>query len=173
MRHRDFGQPTGVLLSSGDVSVSTTFTEESRATQKLQIENKEHLDPWRTPMDTDSSETKIFSIKYKDKVVGQIILWDFQNKNVRSCSISYWIAKEFINKGIGTRAVELTCDYAFNELDVDEIDATVQPENIASIKLLEKLKFPHRKMIGDRKFFRGSWKEYLIYTMTKEPNAYL
>jgi ribosomal-protein-alanine N-acetyltransferase len=168
MRHRDFGQPTGVKLVVEDVCVSTTFPEDSKVVQKIQKENKSFLDPWRIPMNTDSSETKILSIRYKDQIVGQIILWNFQEKYVKSCSISYWVIKEFTNMGVGTSAVNLVCEYAFNELGVDEIDATIQPENTPSIKLIEKLKFPHRKTIGEYEVFQGRWQGYTVYTIMKE-----
>lgn len=171
MRHRDFGQPTGVCSTSGEVSISTTLPEESVVIQKLQKDNKTFLDPWKTPMDSESSETKIFSIKYKNKIVGQIILWDFQQKQVKSCSISYWVIQDFCNRGIGSTAIELACQYAFDELGVDEVDATIQPENTASILAIRKLKFPYREMVGEQKFFRGRWQGYVVYTVLKESSA--
>lgn len=171
MRHKDFGQPTGVLLTSTEVTISTTFPEDSPVIERLRRDNKTFLDPWKTPMDSDSSEAKIFSIKFKNKIVGQIILWDFQEKQIKSCSISYWVVQEFCGRGIGTTAVELACQYAFDELGVDEVDATIQPENTASILVIEKLKFPHRKMVGEQKFFRGRWQGYVVYTVLKESDA--
>lgn len=124
-------------------------------------------------MNTDSSETKILSIKYKEEIVGQIILWNFQEDEIKSCSISYWVSQDFNKKGIGTDAVNLVCEYAFNELGVDEIDAVIQPENAASIRLVEKLKFAHRKTVGDYQVFQGRWQGYTVYTIVKEPNGNL
>lgn len=173
MRHRDFGQPVGINLSHGLVRVSTTFPEDSKVIQKIQEENKRFLDPWKTPMNTDSSETKILSIRYKEEIVGQIILWNFQYNELKSCSVSYWLAEKHTNQGIGTSAVNLVCEYAFNELEVDEIDAVIQPENAASIRLVEKLNFSHRKTIGDYQVFQGRWQGYTVYTITKEPNGNL
>lgn len=173
MRHKDFGQPVGVDVSDGLVRISTTFPEDSKVIQKINEENKDFLDPWRTPMNTDSSETKILSIRYKEEIVGQVILWNFQKEELKSCSISYWVAENFNKKGIGTAAVNLTCQYAFEELQVEEIDAVVQPENSASIRLIEKLKFSHRKTIGDYKVFQGRWQGYTVYTITREPNGNL
>ena len=167
MRHRDFGQPVGISYSSGDVTISTTFPEESRSLRQLQEENKKFLDPWRTSYKTDSPEAKILTIRYKQNIVGQIILWNFKQESVKSCSISYWVVENFTNKGVATSAVELACGYAFNELGVDEIDATIQPENSASIRVIEKLKFPHRKMIGEQKFIEGRWQGFVVYTVTR------
>jgi ribosomal-protein-alanine N-acetyltransferase len=170
MRHKDFGQPVGISISDGPVRISTTFPEESKVIHQISQKNKNFLDPWRTPMNTDSPETKILSIRYKEEIVGQIIIWNFQEKQVKSCSISYWIAEEFTQLGIGTSAVNLACEYVFNELGVEEIDAAIQKENLASIRLIEKLKFNHRKTIGDYQFFYGKWQGYTVYTITNEFN---
>jgi RimJ/RimL family protein N-acetyltransferase len=175
MRFKDFGTPPIVELSNGSVLISTTTSEESKAIQILSQENKKFLDPWKTPMNTDSSETKIFTIKYEKEIVGQVILWNFQKNmfddfSVKSCSVSYWLIQKYTNKGIATVAVEMICEYAFNNFDVDEIDATIQPENKPSIRVIEKLKFPHRKTVGDYKIFQGRWQGYVVYTIMKEPH---
>jgi RimJ/RimL family protein N-acetyltransferase len=176
MRFKDFGTPPIVELSNGPVLISTTTSEESKAIQILSQENKKFLDPWKTPMNTDSSETKIFTIRYEKEIVGQVILWNFQTNtyddlSVKSCSISYWLIQKYTNKGIGTAAVEIVCEHAFNELNVDEIDATVQPENEPSIRVIEKLKFSHRKTVGDYKVFQGRWQGYVVYTITKDSHG--
>lgn len=171
MRHRDFGQPVGVSYASNDVTISTTFPEESKVLRQLQEDNKKFLDPWRTVYKTESPEAKILTIKYKENIVGQIILWDFKQESVKSCSISYWVVENFTNKGVTTSAVELACEYAFDELGVDEIDATIQPENSASIRLIEKLKFPHRKMVGEQKFIEGKWQGFVVYTVTRNSDG--
>lgn len=173
MKFKDFGLPTIVELSKDFVSVSTTTPEDSKQIQDIQHKNKKFIDPSKTSMNTSSTETKIFSVKYKSNIVGQIILWDFQknNNNISSCSISYWISQDVNNRGIGTLAVELICSYAFEDLKVNEIDATIQEENKSSIRLIEKLKYTHRKTIGDPKVLKGQWQNFIVYTIENKYNA--
>ena len=48
---------------------------------------------------------------------------------------------EYHGKGYGFEAGKVVLDYGMNELNLSKVDAITVPENIASIKLLEKLGF--------------------------------
>jgi len=69
MRFKDFGEPEIVKLLSKDVLVSTTTPKDSLEIKILDRDNKDFLEPWRVPINTDSSETKIFTIKHKNVTV--------------------------------------------------------------------------------------------------------
>jgi RimJ/RimL family protein N-acetyltransferase len=168
MRFKDFGEPEIVKLLSKDVLVSTTTPKDSLEIKILDRDNKDFLEPWRVPVNTDSSETKIFTIKHKNVTVGQSIVWNFQTykNSLKSCSISYWLAEDSTGKGIGPEAISLICRYLFSELGVQEIDATIQPENGPSIKLIEKLGYEYKKTVGEHQVFQGRWQGYVVYTIT-------
>jgi len=54
----------------------------------------------------------------------------------------------------------LVLDYAFGELDLHRVEANVQPENHASIRLLKRLRF--RKEGLTRKYLKidGHWRDH-------------
>lgn len=169
MRFKDFGETKISRYSKDLVSVSSTIPSESETIKRLELKNKSYLDPWRITTNMDSSSAKIFTVKFEDRIVGQVILFNFQtNDGLRSCSISYWIDEDFSGKGIATQAVQLTVDHAFNELGVHEVDATIQPENAPSIRVIEKLSYVHRDMLGEGKVVNGKWQNFTLYTVTQE-----
>lgn len=169
MRFKDFGSASHITLCSDSVSVSSTVPSESQKLKSIELRNKELLDPWRVPtLSGSSSSSKIFTVRNDEQIVGQVILFNFQlHRGLKSCSISYWIDKNFFNQGIATKAVELVIEFAFSNLDVDEVDAVIQPENKASIRVIEKIKYDYRDMIGEGKIVNGRWQNYTLYTVTR------
>lgn len=170
MRFKDFGETEQLVsLSSGPVSVSTTLPSESEAIKKLERSNADYLFPWRLPNGFESSSSKTFTIRYNSEIAGQIILFNFQlHDGLRSCSISYWVSEHLANRHIATTSVELVVTYAFSSCSVDEVDATIQPENTPSIKVIENLKYHHRSIHGEGMKIGNRWQNFTVYTVTKD-----
>jgi ribosomal-protein-alanine N-acetyltransferase len=63
---------------------------------------------------------------------------DFENSKTE---IGYEIDKNYWGNGYAPEAITGLIDYAFSDLKLNRIEAKVEPENINSIKTLERLKF--------------------------------
>lgn len=79
-----------------------------------------------------------FGIWDSDVMVGSINL---TNKRPRVAEIGYWIGAEYAGRGFARRATELIIPYAFGSLEVDILQAWVNPKNVASRKTLERAGF--------------------------------
>jgi RimJ/RimL family protein N-acetyltransferase len=55
--------------------------------------------------------------------------------------IGYRLDRAFWGKGLATEAAAATLAYAFETLGIDSVIAIVEPENIASVNVIEKLGF--------------------------------
>jgi [ribosomal protein S5]-alanine N-acetyltransferase len=64
-----------------------------------------------------------------------------ESKNEAKAEIGFDLAKAFWGKGYMTEAVKAMIHFGFNEMKLDYIEATVEPGNIKSIQLMEKLGF--------------------------------
>ena len=69
--------------------------------------------------------------------VGNVLLSDIDEDN-KHCDIGIFVGKDFWGEGIGTSAVALMTDYAFNVLKMHKVIAGAVKENIGSSKLFEK-----------------------------------
>ena len=63
---------------------------------------------------------------------------DFENEKAE---IGYDIAKAFWGRGYASEAMSGLLDYAFSTLKLNRIEAKVEPENVNSVKVLQKLNF--------------------------------
>jgi ribosomal-protein-alanine N-acetyltransferase len=74
--------------------------------------------------------------------------------------IGYGLAKEYWGIGLASEAATAVMNYGFEQLRLDRIVAVVWPENIASIRVLEKL-----GMRKEAKLYNGV---VLYYTLSRE-----
>lgn len=78
--------------------------------------------------------------KYTDEFIGTIAFHHFElDKN--KVQIGYNLKKSYWRKGIMSDVLKLTIDYLQSNSLLEIIEASIDTENIASVKLVEKLGF--------------------------------
>ena len=75
-----------------------------------------------------------------DKVLGLINLHDFDNWNSK-VEIGCMLNKKYWEQGIMSETAQKVINYAFEVIELNRIEALIDPKNIASIKLIAKLGF--------------------------------
>ena len=82
--------------------------------------------------------------------------------------IGYTLSPEHHGRGYASEAVNAIIDYAFNELKKHRVIASVDPDNVSSVKLLERTGF--RKEAHFIKSYRmnDAWYDDCIYAILKD-----
>jgi [ribosomal protein S5]-alanine N-acetyltransferase len=75
-----------------------------------------------------------------DRAVGAVWLWNVSTADRRG-EIGYWLLRPARGRGYATRAVELLCRYAFEQLGLARLELFTMPENLASIRLAQRTGF--------------------------------
>lgn len=57
--------------------------------------------------------------------------------------------------------------FAFTAMEINKIEAKIEPENIASIKLLEKLRFAKEGVLRQHEFEKGKYVDLAIFSILK------
>lgn len=83
-----------------------------------------------------------------NELVGACGLNDWSPSH-RRIDLGYWLLPAYWGQGIMQKAVPHVLRYAFKEMNVHRIHADVEPENLASAKLLRKLGFVHEGTLRD------------------------
>ncbi|BBH18820.1 N-acetyltransferase [Paenibacillus baekrokdamisoli] len=86
---------------------------------------------------------------------------DFENAKAE---IGYDIAKSFWGRGYASEAIYSLLDYAFSSLKMNRIEAKVEPENVNSIKLLQKLNFTFEGTLRQYERVDGKFNDLKIYS---------
>ena len=101
--------------------------------------------------------------KKDDKAIGLIDLFDFDPKNHRAGVGLVILKEEERNKGVGSEAVLLVCDYVFSVLELRQLFANVVEDNRASVHLFEKLGFEKVGVKKDWIFSKGLYKNEILF----------
>lgn len=106
--------------------------------------------------------------KENNQVIGVIALHHIESEN-RKMSIGYILNERFWKQGVMTEAVGAVINYILKEFNINRIEAEIHPENIASIRLCEKLGFK-REGLKEECIFKDSkntFEDRLIYGLVK------
>jgi RimJ/RimL family protein N-acetyltransferase len=79
--------------------------------------------------------------------------------NTPEIEVGYRLARRFWGMGFATEAARESLRYGFEELGLDRIVAVVQPENIASCRVVEKIGL---RYVKDARFYQTDVKYYAI-----------
>jgi len=107
----------------------------------------------------------VIFLKETKEVIGDIgvhFIDDYQ------CELGCTLSKEYHRKGLAYESLKSLINHLFKMLKKHRIQASMDPENVASIHLFEKLKF--RKEAHFIKSFlnKGKWYDDVIYAMLDE-----
>jgi ribosomal-protein-alanine N-acetyltransferase len=109
-----------------------------------------------------------FVILYENVVVGQLNVANIQHGSVSSATIGYWISRAAAGKNITPTAVALAIDYLMDDLGLHRIEIDIRPENLPSLRVVEKLSL---RLEGIKERFihiDGAWRDHKVFAITAE-----
>jgi diamine N-acetyltransferase len=113
----------------------------------------------------EAKQMRLVIALHNQQPIGFIDLYDFHPKHKRA-GLGILILKEYQSKGYGKEALKLMMDYAFEVLDLHQVYATITEDNIASLRLFEKLGFQRVGLKKDWRFNSGQFQnEYLLQSI--------
>ena len=113
--------------------------------------------------ENDGKEGIWRSIWADSELVGSISVERNSDEQRNVGSIGYMILTPFWAQGIGTEAVRQICGIAFQELALDRIIGQVFPENVASVRVLEKNGFRLEETIVEKVIKSGMARDVKSY----------
>ena len=77
--------------------------------------------------------------KETNRFIGRcgLLPWTIDGKN--EVEVAYLISKEYWGQGLGTEAAQAILDYGFEKLKLSRLICLIEKENLASIKVAEKI----------------------------------
>lgn len=177
-------------LPAGAVVLRPVKLRDGKTWSELRIRNQNSLLPWE-PTGVGSwadrhqpgswpplfailkSEAKRgtilpFVIELDGVYVGQLTVGNIQRGAVRTAWIGYWVDVAHAGKGIATAAVALGVDHCFGTVGLHRLDATVQPSNMASQKVLGKIGFRREGLLERYMDVNKRWRDHLLFALTVE-----
>lgn len=97
-------------------------------------------------------------------LLGTIGFWRLIPEHHRA-EIGYGLVPEYWQQGLMSEAMAAVLDFGFRHLHLHSVEANVNPNNLASRKLLEKHGFVQEAYFRQNYFFRGQFLDSIIYSL--------
>jgi ribosomal-protein-alanine N-acetyltransferase len=115
---------------------------------------------------TKKNEVVTWAITLKDEptLIGTITFWNIKKEHYRA-EIGYVLHPAHHGKGLMQEAMTAVLDYGFENLKLHSVEANVNPQNQASIKLLEKNQFAREAYYRENYYYNGKFLDSAIYSL--------
>ncbi|MFM2315237.1 MAG: hypothetical protein RLZZ04_4513 [Cyanobacteriota bacterium] len=112
--------------------------------------------------------TFAFTIPGIDELVGKFQYFDFNDRN-RSAEFGYTVNPQFRQQGVGTEMLNTIIDHLFSSTNLNKLYCQTAAFNVASIKLLYKLKFNQDAVLREHHELDGKlWDDYIYSILRRE-----
>ncbi len=117
---------------------------------------------------TEKGESLLWAISYKNdtKLLGTIGYWRLKPEHYRA-EVGYLLHRDFWQQGIMHEALQAVLAFGFKDMNCHSIEAIIDPENVASARLLEKCGFVKEAHFKENCFFEGKFLDSLVYSRLK------
>jgi ribosomal-protein-alanine N-acetyltransferase len=120
-------------------------------------------------LDARSGTAFHWAVRYSEQVVGQVsvleILWGASRRCAR---IGYWVAEPWAGRGIIPASVAMVVDHCFLDMGLHRLEACIDPDNAASLRVAEKLGFHSEGIRFRDTHINGAWRNHICYAITAE-----
>lgn len=95
--------------------------------------------------------------------LSQIFYGAFQN-----AYLGYYVHMDFAGQGLMSEGVRLGINHAFHTLNLHRIEANIHPENIASLRLINRMGFTKEGFSRRYLYINGEWQDHERWALTVE-----
>jgi [ribosomal protein S5]-alanine N-acetyltransferase len=107
------------------------------------------------------------TLKDSGQVIGSCGFLNMLTKHYRA-EVGYELSKEYWGKGIANEALEAVVKYGFRHFQLERIQALIEPANLPSQKLVERLGFRREGLLRHFEFTCGKFDDLYMYSIIKE-----
>lgn len=130
--------------------------------------SKEKQEKWiKNQIDSNQSLLRtMIEVKESKETIGTCILSDIDYKN-GTAEVHIKLLDIYQGEGYGTETINTLINYAFEELRLNCIYASILEDNDQSVNLFAKCNFKEEGTLRQRIYKSGSYKNLLIYSKLK------
>jgi len=170
----------------GPISIRLVRQRDARVLQAELLSNRSWLRPWEatSPDGPVSFDMRLgvrrllqqyrdgagvpLVMEYDGEIAGQLNIWGVSRGSLSSATIGYWVSERFAGRGITPTSVALATDLCFHELRLHRMEICIRPENVASLRVVEKLGFRYEGLRRRYIHIDGDWRDHYCFALVRE-----
>jgi [ribosomal protein S5]-alanine N-acetyltransferase len=157
------------LVTAADLPELLEFNSDDAVTRYLPYENWKGMDDaqeWlgRATTRLAAGEALQFVAVQREtgRVIGSCLLFHFDQAS-RRAEIGYLLGRRHWGAGYMFEAMKALVDFAFADMNLRRLEAEIDPRNLASAKLLERLGFTREGLLRQRWDLKGEFTDSGLY----------
>ncbi len=107
----------------------------------------------------------VFRKDHPEEIIGSICFQNLLREPYCSCSLGYKFSRRHQHLGYATESINKSIEVLYGEYGLHRIDAFIMPENISSVKLIERLGFVYEGTSRSYARINGQWADHLHYAL--------
>lgn len=116
----------------------------------------------------EGTHVRLSAFLHSGALVGQVGLSDVVRGVSQRCNIGWRVYRVHARQGYATEAIRAVLDYALGPLGLHRVECGIQPDNMPSLTLAEKLGF-RRFGYAERFLYIGDgWKDHILLAIDRE-----
>ena len=109
----------------------------------------------------------VITLKGEDDLIGEIGFYEYKKKH-RRAEIGYKLLRSHWREGYMTEALVGMLEYMYGTLDLNRVQALVDPRNEASLRLIEKQGFQRDGLLRSYEYERGAYVDLYMLSLLRE-----
>ena len=123
---------------------------------------------WRLHRQARAGTTYPFAVEVDGRFAGQVTVNNIVRGSAQFASIGYWIDQRFAGRVIMPLAVAMAIDHCFLLSGLHRIEIAIRPENVNSLRVVEKLGIKECGMAPRYLHIDGDWRDHKLFGITSE-----
>jgi [ribosomal protein S5]-alanine N-acetyltransferase len=112
-----------------------------------------------------------FAVTVENVFAGQVTVTNIVGGSARWAQVGYWVDRRYAGQNVIPTAVALVVDYCLLELKLHRIEVAIRPENVASLRVVEKLGLTEVGYAKGYLHIDGDWRDHRLFAITTEEAA--
>ena len=104
------------------------------------------------------------------KIIGTVSFSEIKRNSFFSCQTGYKVDSDYVNQSYGAKMLSEAIKIMTSEYSMHRITAYIMPDNLPSIKLVEKLGFELEGIARSYVLLNGTWMDHLNYVFIAGPS---
>ena len=172
------------MASGGSVVLRHPRWADYEAWTELRSDNKNYLTPWEPEWDerhlsrlsyrsrlakfkkmVSNDEAYPFHIfrASDDRLIGACNITHIQRQVAQTAQLGYWVGEHYARQGFARASVSAATKFCFQTLGLHRVEAGVQADNAASIKVLDAMGYHREGTARGYLKINGKWQDHDIY----------
>lgn len=107
------------------------------------------------------------TLKEQEKIIGSCGFFNRVAQHYRA-ELGFELSKEHWGKGIASEAIKTVICYGFEQMNLQRIEALIEPPNIPSQKVVERQGFIREGLLRNYEYTCGKFDDLYMYSLLKQ-----